>query len=302
MTLPAGAWGSRGRRPGCPSLAPPAETLQFVKWSTERMRIWMRWTFLLMLVMPGLASAGVTPWDRLHADIETQLDAQLARISQFSELDAQFQSWRQKNRHESSPPGQGRQDNLNALETGGVEAVEQFVRFFSTEGRPHLQASLIRLRSYRPMIERIFAEEGVPRDMLWIGLIESGYSPAARSPKNAAGMWQFIPETAAGFGLSTSGRDDRMDPVKSTRAAARYLRALYSKFGDWNLAMAAYNAGESRVGEAINRGGTRDFWQLSRLGLLPAETRDYVPAVLAARQLGQGEAPPIEQQARERRF
>ncbi|MBI3697627.1 MAG: lytic transglycosylase domain-containing protein [Acidobacteria bacterium] len=137
------------------------------------------------------------------------------------------------------------------------------------------------------MIERIFAEEGVPLDVLWVGLVESGYNPLARSPKNAAGIWQLIPETAARYGLSVNGRDDRSDPAQATRAAARHLRFLHQTFGDWLLALAAYNAGEQRVAAAIERAGARDFWQLARLGLLPRETQDYVPAVLAARLLGE---------------
>ncbi len=166
--------------------------------------------------------------------------------------------------------------------------VDSFARFFLGEGRGRLATALARLKLYRPMIEKIFDEERVPRDLLWIGLVESGYNPNARSPKEALGIWQFIPETGRRFGLLAAGRDDRTHPERSTRAAARYLRFLYDSFGDWNLAMAAYNAGENRVAEAIRRGGTRDFRQLSRLNLLPRETQAYVPAVLAAQKAGEG--------------
>lgn len=143
------------------------------------------------------------------------------------------------------------------------------------------------------MIEQIFQQEGVPRELLWVGLVESGYVPDARSPKNAVGMWQFIPETAETFGLRVRGNDERTDPVKSTRAAARYLSFLYARFGDWPLALAAYNAGEQRVHNAIAKARTADFWQLAASGLLPRETRAYVPAVLAAQHLGGGATDAI---------
>lgn len=161
--------------------------------------------------------------------------------------------------------------------------VSRFIRHFQDEGRAGFRASLARLKRYRPMIERIFREEGVPRRLLWVGLVESGYDPSARSHKGARGIWQFIPETAARFQLIRKGRDFRSHPERSTRAAARYLRTLFEQFGDWNLALAAYNAGEGRVASAVRRAGTNDFWMLSREGLLPRETRQYVPAVLAAR-------------------
>lgn len=166
--------------------------------------------------------------------------------------------------------------------------VDNFVRYFQGPGSKHYRASVGRLQAYRPMIQRVFREEGLPPELVWIGLVESGYDPTARSPKNALGIWQLIPETAATFGLNVTQRDERMDPVKSTRAAARYLKFLYGRFEDWTLALAAYNAGERRVQIAIERARNRSFWRLSEAGLLPRETQAYVPAVLAAQFLGEG--------------
>jgi hypothetical protein len=203
---------------------------------------------------------------RLNAEIDRQLEA----ATRFSATEREFEQWRQS------------EEGSVLLENSHPAPVHDFMRFFATRGSAHYQASLARLTRYRPMIERTFAEEGVPPEMLWVGLVESGYDPLARSPKDAVGMWQFITGTAKRFGLQVSGRDERIDPVKSTRAAGRYLKVLYQTFSDWPLALAAYNAGENRVAAAIERTGVRDFWQLARLGELPRETQNYVPAVLAA--------------------
>ena len=128
---------------------------------------------------------------------------------------------------------------------------------------------------------RIFAEEGIPVELLLVAAVESNYDPLARSPKGARGLWQLMPGTAARLGLRVGQRiDERTHPVRSTRAAAKYLREVYGQFEDWLLVLAAYNAGEARVHDAIRRASVRDFWLLSAKGLLPDETRRYVPAVL----------------------
>ncbi len=165
--------------------------------------------------------------------------------------------------------------------------VRDFVHHFQGPGLKHYQASVNRLQAYRPMIARVLHEEGLPPELVWIGLVESGYDPAARSPKNALGIWQLMPETATRFGLTVAERDERTDPEKSTRVAARYLKYLYARFGDWTLTLAAYNAGERRVQSAIDQAHDRDFWHLAASGILPRETQAYVPAVLAAQSLGE---------------
>jgi soluble lytic murein transglycosylase-like protein len=146
-----------------------------------------------------------------------------------------------------------------------------------------LQKAVERVRGLRPVLEPILREEGVPQQMAAVVLVESGGASTALSPKGARGLWQFMPATARRYGLVVTGSlDERLDPYKSTRAAARYLRDLYSQFGNWPLALAAYNAGEDTVQRAVERTSTRDFSSIARTGLLPLETRNYVPAVLNA--------------------
>lgn len=139
-----------------------------------------------------------------------------------------------------------------------------------------------RYQAYRETFTRILAEENVPPELLAVAFVESGFNPQALSPKGARGIWQFMPGTAERYGLPVRPTDDhRTHPEHSTRAAARYLRDLYQQFGNWKLALAAYNWGEGNLQRVINRTGLRDFDEMARRGLLPLETRNYVPAVIA---------------------
>ncbi|OYT70198.1 MAG: hypothetical protein CFK52_11760 [Chloracidobacterium sp. CP2_5A] len=162
--------------------------------------------------------------------------------------------------------------------------VYQFMNFYAAgRGRATMERGLARSGRYREMAERIFAEEGVPKDLIWLAQVESVWQPRALSFAKARGIWQFIPGTGARFGLRQDAyMDERVAPEASTRAAARYLKFLYNYFaGDWLLAMAAYNCGERNVERAIERCGYADFWELHQRGLLPRETQNYVPAILA---------------------
>lgn len=162
--------------------------------------------------------------------------------------------------------------------------VFQFMNFFvSGRGHSTMVVGLQRSGRYRQMAEKIFKEERVPLDLIWLAQAESVWKPNALSRAAAKGIWQFIPGTGTRYGLAqTQWVDDRSHPEKSTRAAARYLRWLHDHFeGDWLLAMAAYNSGENRVDGAIARCGYADFWELYKRNLLPQETRNYVPIILS---------------------
>lgn len=196
-------------------------------------------------------------------------------------------------RAEEAPPPvpastQRTSDARPAQKIGGRDFTEQF-----WNGRSdNLARALNRFSELTPTLRSILQSEGVPTSLASVVLVESAARPEAVSPRGALGLWQFMPATARRYGLTVSAaHDDRLDTEKATRAAARYLRELYARFGDWPLALAAYNAGEPAVERAIDRAGAAEFGFLSREKLLPAETRSYVPAVLAAMDLLEGNTP-----------
>ncbi len=147
-----------------------------------------------------------------------------------------------------------------------------------------VRAAVERVQRLRPVMEPILRQEGVPPELSALVLVESGGQPMALSPKGARGLWQLMPDTARRYGLVVANeRDERLDIEKATRAAARYLSDLYQQFGDWELAFAAYNAGEQAVAKAAARVREASFSSIK--AWLPKETRDYVPAVVRAREL-----------------
>jgi membrane-bound lytic murein transglycosylase D len=162
------------------------------------------------------------------------------------------------------------------------DAVLGYINYFSGRGRRTLIAGLERAGRYRPLIQRILQEEGVPQELIHLAQAESGFFPRAISNKAAGGMWQFVAWRGQEYGLMrTAYTDDRFDPEKATRASARHLHDLYNMFGDWYLAMAAYNCGPNAVARAVERTGYADFWELRSRHALPEQTTNYVPIILA---------------------
>jgi len=164
-----------------------------------------------------------------------------------------------------------------------TDPVLSYIHYFSTErGRAVLLNGLQRAGRYKGMIERVLAEEGVPQELIYLAQAESGFLARAVSNKQAVGMWQFIAGTGARYDLvRTKTFDERLDPEKATRAAARHLKELNQRYGDWYLAMAAYNCGAGAVDRAVERTGYADYWELLKRKALPKETANYVPIIVA---------------------
>ncbi|MDK9700492.1 MAG: transglycosylase SLT domain-containing protein, partial [bacterium] len=173
-----------------------------------------------------------------------------------------------------------RPDKLPPIPIETNQRVENAMTFFMTRGKAVYERWLQRSERLLPVIVPILREEGIPEEIFCLAMIESGLNPQAYSKARAAGVYQFISTTGTRFGLQSGWWvDDRRNVEKSTRAACRYLRALYNQFGDWNLAIASYNCGEGRIARNIKREKTKDYWKMRRL---PRETRNYIPTYLAA--------------------
>jgi membrane-bound lytic murein transglycosylase D len=161
--------------------------------------------------------------------------------------------------------------------------VEYWVDYFLGKGRVHFERYLERSELFIPYITPLLKQNGLPEDLVYLAMIESGFNNHARSRAKAVGPWQFISATGKRYGLMVNWWvDERRDTRKSTLAAVEYLRDLYAMFDSWELAAAAYNAGEAKIGRAVRRFGTKDFWTITRQRFLRPETRDYVPKIIAA--------------------
>lgn len=163
------------------------------------------------------------------------------------------------------------------------ERVEFWLNYFQTRGRKYFAAWMSRSGKYIPMMKEILIENGLPQDLVYLSMIESGFKPYAYSHAHASGLWQFIRRTGQHYGLNANWwYDERRDPEKSTLAAAAHLKDLYDYFNNWYLAAAGYNAGQYKIIRAIKRYNTEDFWEMSRFSYLKPETKNYVPKIIAA--------------------
>jgi len=163
------------------------------------------------------------------------------------------------------------------------DAVKYFIQYFTTEKKKVFSNWLKRSRYYVPIFKEILKEQGLPEDLVYLAMIESGFNTRAYSPANASGPWQFIYATGERYGLRVNyWIDERRDPEKSTVAATKYLGDLFNQFGCWYLAAAGYNSGEKRVERAMEKHNTNDFWEIVKYNTLPRETREYIPKLIAA--------------------
>ncbi|MCF7686844.1 MAG: lytic transglycosylase domain-containing protein [Cephaloticoccus sp.] len=180
----------------------------------------------------------------------------------------------------AAPPPLVKPEGPKQVRAAAIPYLDLWRERMSARPVPERAAGLV------PKLRKIFAAEGVPEALVWMAEAESTFNPNARSPVGARGLFQFMPATAKEFGLSTFFPDDRADPAKSARTAAQYLKQLHGRFGDWPLAIAAYNAGGGRVSRTLTKNNATTFAEIS--AALPSETRMYVPKVLATLEVRAG--------------
>ena len=196
-------------------------------------------------------------------------------------------------------------EELESVPTEMNPLVEKWIAYFQGRGRGHMERYLSRSTRYEKLMKKVLRDNGLPEDIFYIALIESGFTSNARSHAAAVGYWQFIRGTGKRYGLDINAYvDERRDPVLATQAAAEYFKGLYSVFGSWYLAMASYNVGENRVKREVMNHYTRDFWELARKKRFPKETINYIPKFIAAKLIAKDPAkygfdgidymPPIE--------
>src|SRR5690606_25193368 len=167
------------------------------------------------------------------------------------------------------------------------EPVKKWINYFVSRGRDWFERYSARAGRYAPVMGAILEDQGLPRDLIFLAMAESGFNSKAKSWARAVGPWQFMPFTGKRYGLHIDWYvDERYDPIKATVAAASYLKKLYDQFGAWELAAAAYNAGEGKIGRAIRMYRTENFWDLTKGRYLKPETKNYVPKIMALAIIG----------------
>lgn len=174
------------------------------------------------------------------------------------------------------------------LPTKKIDKVEKWIHYYSVKDRERFQRFLVRGSKYKDIVQKLLIINNLPPDLYYLGILESGYVTDAVSRVGATGPWQFMGPTGREYGLQINNYvDERLDPIRSTMAAIRYLKELYRQKKSWHLALAAYNAGPGRIRGAMRRGQTRNYWDLVNRRLLPYDTREYIPQFLAILTIGQ---------------